>query len=30
MITGWEEVSEGTPVEAWEQAQLRNPSASSS
>ncbi|MFZ1983609.1 MAG: cytochrome b/b6 domain-containing protein [Desulfatitalea sp.] len=30
MITGWEEVSEGTPVEEWEQAQQRNPSASSS
>jgi thiosulfate reductase cytochrome b subunit len=23
MITGWEEVEEGTPVEAWEQAQKR-------
>jgi thiosulfate reductase cytochrome b subunit len=24
MITGWEEVEEGTPVEAWEQAKPRN------
>jgi thiosulfate reductase cytochrome b subunit len=27
MITGWEEVSADTPVEAWEQAKQRDPSA---
>ena len=30
MITGWEEVSEDTPVEEWERAQKRDPSALSS
>lgn len=29
MITGWEEVSEDTPVEEWERARNRKPSASS-